>query len=195
MKKLLFIALLIVASFTTITAQEHKSRFGIEASITPLEFDAFLRRCPFSIGFFAGVNYEHFFSNPFSLKTTIGINNVLYKNGYDWFPEKPETKWQTMIKLTIEPRLYCWDTPQKWGNLFLSAPISLATGPFQNNVWGSIFKSYDLKMLAAVGYQYYFNSHFYTEANAGLGWSHWFNPLYDDNDFDYLLSVRFGYTF
>lgn len=198
MKKIFYLILLLAfVSIVKVSAQENRSRFGIEVGAEPWEYDSFSGKTPFSIGTFVGIGYEHFFSNPFSLKTSIGLNNVNYKTGFDWFPNKVERKWHTMIKLSAEPRYYCWGEQQKWGNLFISLPISIETGPFQNNTYGNIFQSMRLRTIGAVGYQYYFNSHWYAEVNAGLGWSHQFYSKggIDQNNFDYQLSALFGYSF
>lgn len=198
MKQILVLLLFVFIPITNMSAQENKSRFGVEVGIIPWHFDSFSRQTPFSVSGFIGGYYEHFFLNSLSLKATVGIHNVTYK----WWSEdggmytgKKDRSWQTLLELKIEPRFYFWGNQQKWGNLFAGLPVSLETGPFKNNPYGSIFKTPTIRVIPVVGYQYYFTDHWFVEANAGLGWSCEKYPTQSLNDFDYLLGVRFGFSF
>jgi|GEM_PF-2777899 hypothetical protein len=196
MKQILLMILLIFIPITNIVSQENKSRFGIEVDITPLHFDTFSRqKSPFSISGFIGGSYEHFFSNSFSFKTTVGVQNVTYKYGAYYLDEEKERHWQTSLVLKAEPRFYFLGNQQKWGNLFASLPISIGTGTFQNNPYKNIFDTQHIKAFSVIGYQYYVTNHWFIEANAGLGWSQDRYPTQSFNDFDYLIGARFGFSF
>jgi len=195
MKQILFIILLIFIPITNIVSQENKSRFGIEVDITPYHSNNFTSKSPFAISGFIGGSYEHFFSNSFSFKTTVGVQNVTYKFWGDYPTEKKERFWQTCLALKVEPRFYFWENQQKWGNVFASLPISVETGPFQNNPYNSIFDTPTIRAISAIGYQYYFAHHWFIEANAGLGWSQDRYPTQSFNDFDYLIGARLGFSF
>lgn len=198
MKQLLYVVFLLLMPLTNLSSQENKSRFGVEVGIVPWHFDTFSRRTPFSISGFVGGSYEHFFSNSFSVKSTLGVYNITYKwwsGNEGYHTGKEERKWQTILGLTIEPRYYFWNSQQRWGNVFAGIPVLVETGPFQDNPHNNIFKTPTIRVIPVIGYQYYLASHFFVEVNAGLGWSIEKYPTQSYNDFDYLLGVRFGYSF
>ncbi len=197
MKQIIYFLLFIIIPISNISSQENKSRFGAEVDFIPWYFDTFSRQTPmFTVSGFIGGYYEHFFSNSISLKTTAGIHNATYK----WFENstyggKKVRSWQTMLEIKVEPRFYFWDNQQKWGNLFAGLPLSIETGPFQNNPYKDIFQTPTIRAIPIIGYQYYFTNHFFVEANAGLGWRHDSYPTQSSNDLDYLLGLRFGLSF
>lgn len=197
MKQILYIFLFIFIPFTSISSQENKSRFGIEVGIIPWHFDTFSRQTPFSVSGFIGGYYEHFFSNSFGLKATVGVHNTTYKWFKDAYGKEKKRIWNSMLELKVEPRLYFWENQQRWGTLFAGLPISMETGAFQNNEnpYKTIFHTPTIRVIPVVGYQYYFAHHWFVEANAGLGWRCDIFPEQSFNDFDYLLEARFGYSF
>jgi hypothetical protein len=195
MKQILYIVLLIFISIANIASQENKSRFGIEVDIIPWHFDTFSRQTPFSVSGFIGGSYEHFFSNSFSFKTTIGVQNVNYQTASGYLTGGKERAWQTRLALMVEPRFYFWENQQKWGNLFAGLPVSIEAGSFQNNTYRNIFETQLIRAIPVIGYQYYFARHWFVEANAGLGWFLDRYPMQSFSEFDYQVGVRLGFSF
>lgn len=195
MKHILYVIIFVFVSITNVYSQETKSRVGIEVGIIPWHFDSFSRQTPFSVSTFIGGSYEHFFSNSLSVKTTIGVHNVNYQSGSGYLAGGKERSWQTRLAFTVEPRIYFWENQQKWGNLFAGLPVSIETGPFQDNPYKNIFETPTVSAIPVIGYQYYFDRHLFVEVNAGLGWSLERYPSQSFNDFDYLLGARLGFSF
>lgn len=197
MKQILYLFFFIFISISSISSQENKSRFGIEVGVIPWHFDTFSNQTPFSVSGFVGGYYEHFFTNSFALKATVGVQNTTYKWARDVNGREEERTWSSMLELKIEPRFYFWEKQQRWGNLFAGLPISMETGSFQNkeNPYKTIFHTPTIRAIPVVGYQYYFARHWFVEVDAGLGWRCDISPQLDFNYFDYLLEARFGYSF
>ena len=198
MKLILYIVLLFIVPITSISAQENRSRFGVEVGITPWSIDAFSIYTDNSpVSGSIGGYYEHFFSDNISLKSSLGLHSGIYRWCMDGGGSSlmNSRKWQTMLELKVEPRFYFYDNQQTWGNLFVALPISLETGAFENTEHEKIFESPQVSALALLGYQYYITNNWFIEANAGLGWSCIKDYYQTDHELSCLLGLRAGYSF
>lgn len=190
--------LLLVVAMSAFSQKSKVSiKQGVELDIIPFKFDNFTERNKFSLSGYVGYYGEIAFSKQFTTKLGLGVHNVYYReyvmpgvnipvNGN--VPTKGE--YATTLAFAVEPRWYFNKSTEHQG-CYIALPISFETAPLQIVKNNSYVK---MRMIPTLGYRYALSTHWFVEANAGLGWGKILREYYPSL-FEYSLQARVGYHF